>query len=188
MTEEVEQKTDYYVYAYLREDGTPYYVGKGRKYRAYSSQRSVQRPADKNNVVFIAEQMDEMTAFFMERFWIAVYGRKDNGTGILRNLTDGGEGTAGYKKAPIDNDTRQRMSDGQKGKVLSEETKRRISAAQKARWEHNDQLKKCYSEMASKRTHTDDAKRRIGEAASKRNKGRKYKMKVVGEPQPIIGE
>lgn len=38
---------------------------------------------------------DELTAIFMERFWIGVIGREDKGLGPLFNLTDGGEGTAG---------------------------------------------------------------------------------------------
>ena len=36
----------FYTYAYLREDGTPYYIGKGVKDRIYSSNRKIKKPEE----------------------------------------------------------------------------------------------------------------------------------------------
>jgi hypothetical protein len=82
----------YYTYAYLREDRTPYYIGKGRGRRIHSTKRIVKPPKDKSRIIFLKENLTEEEAFKHEIYMIAVFGRKDNGTGILRNLTDGGEG------------------------------------------------------------------------------------------------
>jgi hypothetical protein len=99
----------FYTYLWLREDGTPYYAGKGSKTRAYISwAHGVHKPAERSNIlVYPAES--ESDAFETEVALIWYYGRKDLGTGCLRNRTDGGEGASGHRQ--------------------TEEHKRKISAA-----------------------------------------------------------
>jgi hypothetical protein len=86
----------FYTYAYLREDRTPYYIGKGKGNRAFiKSRKGVKPPKDITRIIFLKQNITEEEAFKHEKYMIAVLGRKDLGTGILRNLTDGGQGSSG---------------------------------------------------------------------------------------------
>lgn len=98
----------FYVYQWLREDGTPYYIGKGQTNRAYESRR-LYKPSN-DRIEIVKENLTEQEAFDLEIELIAKYGRKDLGTGILRNKTDGGDG------ATPSLETRQKISDANKGK------------------------------------------------------------------------
>jgi hypothetical protein len=87
----------FYTYAYLRVDRTPYYIGKGNGDRVYyKSKYEVKPPKDKSRILFLKQNITEEEAFRHEKYMIAVFGRKDLGTGILRNRTDGGEGSSGW--------------------------------------------------------------------------------------------
>ena len=86
----------FYTYAYLREDKTPYYIGKGSKDRVYKKcRKQVKPPKDKSRIIFLKQNLTEEQAFSHEKYMIHIFGRKDLGAGILHNKTDGGEGVSG---------------------------------------------------------------------------------------------
>jgi hypothetical protein len=92
------QSRIFYTYAYLRTDGTPYYIGKGKGRRCYvNGNRNCKTPTDRSRILILKKNLTESEAFRHEIYMIAIYGKKSDGTGILQNLNNGGEGQSGFK-------------------------------------------------------------------------------------------
>lgn len=196
----------------------PFYVGVGKENRKSSSRREDQHTHDaiklregkklkkpnKHKLNTILQILDhglevlvvldekfeiETDAFNKEIKLIAYYGRKDLGTGILTNMTDGGEGRLNPSKESIEKQSKTMLGRPSplKGRTLgpySEERKQNISSATKGRvspmkgkikgpltQEHKDKLSKAFKGRVSPmkdRVLTKEHKERI----SKANKGK----------------
>jgi hypothetical protein len=136
----------YYTYAYLREDKTPYYIGKGQGKRIYSKQKYIKPPKDKSRIIYLKQNLTEEQSFKHEIYMIDVFGRKDLGTGILHNRTYGGEGPSGALRS---DETRRKLSEAGKGHIVSEETRKKLSDAN--RGENNPNYGKTRSEETIKK-------------------------------------
>lgn len=139
-------KNDFYVYAWLRPCGTPFYIGKGRGRRASQAKapgnilfrRTVEKIRGGGGEPIIVkwqEGLREEDALSLESAYIKLFGRKDICTGVLSNLTDGGEGTAGCVAAPH---VRRRLSEAQKENWLRPGRKEKSSESLKRLWQDGD--------------------------------------------------
>ena len=155
----------FYTYAYLREDRTPYYIGKGQRGRIYANiGKPCITPRDKNRIIFLKENLTEEEAFKHEIYMIAVFGRKDLGTGILYNKSNGGEGTSGYVHTE---ETKRKMSKIHKGKKLSHQHKDILINSRKGKvnsQKHNQLIAEAIKGITrSKETRDKISKAKLGE-------------------------
>jgi len=168
----------YYTYAYLREDRTPYYIGKGKGSRIYRKTRRIKPPKDKSRIIFLKQNLTEEEAFKHEIYMIAVFGRINLGTGILHNMTNGGEGGSGRV---LSEETRRKLSDANRrknhpnyGKTTSLETKAKMSASKK---NMSDETRAKYSAANTGENHPFYGKTHSPETRAKYSaarKGRKW--------------
>lgn len=101
---------NWYVYRHIRLDkNQPFYIGIGNK-KDYA--RAYEFKSDKRNIVWsriykntkievdiLFDNLSKEQAANKEKEFISIYGRKDLNTGILCNMTDGGDGILNAKRS-----------------------------------------------------------------------------------------
>lgn len=156
------------VYQWLGRDGEPYYIGIGNPRRPYTGKRRCGPPPPGDRIVILHEGLDWKEACKIERELIAFYGRRDLGTGILLNFTDGGEGAHNPSE-----ETRAKISKSGKGRKLSDKHKQKLLEANKGR-ECSKEVREKISKSHLGMKNSKDAREKISAA----NKGKKRSKEV----------
>ena len=129
---------NFYTYIYRRKDGTPYYIGKAStRKRIFAKNHNVSVPKDWSRI-FTQQWASEEEALTMEIWWIHLFGRKCNNTGVLRNLTSGGEGQSGRVDSK---ETRLKKSLALLGKPKSEEHRMNLARINTGK-KHSDETRR----------------------------------------------
>jgi hypothetical protein len=177
---------EYYTYAYLREDRTPYYIGKGKGNRAYKrTRKELKSPKDKSRILILKQNLTEEEAFKHEIYMIAVFGRKDLGTGILYNKTNGGEGSSGALRSE---ELRKKISSSMKGRTFTKEHLDKISKKLKGRKVSEDHKKKNSEKLKGRKLSEETKKKmsesRIGRIVTEKTK-QKIREKALGKAKNV---
>lgn len=163
---------DYYVYAYLRTDNTPYYIGKGKGNRAYEKSSHTVPTPPRDRVIFLETNLTELGAWALERRMIRWYGRKIDGSGILRNTQSGGpRGEAGDGiRAPKTEEHRRKLSEALKGRKPVRTAEQRAAAVERGKEQHHRlhtpeaHARSVASRMANGYSHPNDVKQKMKDA------------------------
>jgi hypothetical protein len=166
----------YYVYAYIREDGTPYYIGKGINRRAWSKRHAVFVPLS-NRIVILESGLTEVGALAIERRLIRWFGRKTDG-GILYNIAEGGVGGIGgstYRTA----ETRKKISEAKTGKCSKALKEANVkSGLMKRGTSVSSETKAKISESLKDRVFSDEHKKKLSLVQT----GKKHPVRQVTCP------
>lgn len=101
--------TNFVVYGFYRENWTPFYIGKGRPGRPYQKTGRPCGSPPRERILILYKNIDEQTAFDLERKLISKYGRRGiEPGGLLYNRSLGGEGASGVV---ITEERRKQLSD-----------------------------------------------------------------------------
>ena len=161
----------FYVYVYLREDGSPYYVGKGKGKR-WKRRHNVEVPPEERVLFFITDTTNEW-ACFLEMWLIAFWGRLNDGTGILENLTDGGETTLGWEPTE---ETKDKIKKALTGRRLTEAHKRKVSDGLRGRKHKPETIQKM------RKPKSEEHKKKIAEA----HRGKKSPLKGRKQSEELV--
>jgi predicted GIY-YIG superfamily endonuclease len=176
------------VYKHIRLDtNNPFYIGIGKtEKRAFSKHRRNKywkSITSKTNyeVEILFDNLSWEECCVKEIELIKLYGRKDNGTGILVNMTDGGEGSLGIIKS---DEVRKKLSECQSGdkhyfygKSHSDETKEKLSIKLKGRIISEESRKKM-SETHKKMTISEETRKKMAESLRGKPRSEETKEKI----------
>jgi len=141
---------------YLGEDGNPYYIGKGLKYRAWKHSKNELVPSPNDQYIKIyKDDLSNREALDLEIEFIDKFGRLDEGTGILHNKTPGGDNPPSQKGRVVPDERRKRISESLKGRPSP---KKGITLSR----EHREKIKKNHKGWTDKQ-RSDETKLKISQ-------------------------
>jgi hypothetical protein len=168
------------VYKHVRLDkNEPFYIGIGNLERAYTkrSRNKYWRHIVKSvpyKVEILFEDLSLEEACLKEIELIKIYGRKDLGTGILVNMTDGGDLPPSHKGKVRSDDFRKKCSESNKGRKLTDEHKKKLSESHKG-FTPTEETRKKLSEVRKGKKFSPEHKNKISESL----KGKKHSEETI---------
>jgi hypothetical protein len=180
----------FYVYVdYTADDHTPFYVGKGDAKRVKKFKRNPKHKNESNKHGMyrriVLDTSDEQQAFDYEKLLIAklhTFVEDPEAPDVACNFTLGGDGLSGFNhnaktkekmseaaknRPPFSEETRRKMSAGQRGKTLSEETKLKMSASRRG-LKRSEETRRKLSEANRGQKRSDEAKEKMRAAHKNR--------------------